>query len=121
MSNTSVIRPTGPTYALSVANTQHAAVAITPNGNDQCNFAAFVNSGAVDVVVITAPLSNPAATPALTFPTDGSPTVGTTFFLHANMQSPVILAVPTGGFCVSAIGASAGPSLVYITPVGDQS
>jgi hypothetical protein len=33
----------------------------------------------------------------------------------------MVLATPANDFQVSAIGSAAGPALVYITPVGNQS
>lgn len=126
MSASIVIRPLGPTAALSVANTQHAAVAITNPGQDITNFAAFTNVGATDICVIILPLTSTGTAPVaptLVFPVDGTPTIPTSFILPHSMTSPIILAVPNSnnGFAVSAIGSAAGPSIMYITPVGDQS
>ncbi len=126
MSLSIVIRPLGPTAALSVANTQHAAVAITGVPNEVSNFAAFTNPGTTDICVMVMPLQiggiAPTA-PALAFPVDGTPTVPNSFILPHGMIAPLIVAVPNsnGGFAVSAIGSGAGPSVMYVTPVGDQS
>ena len=122
MATTQIIRPIGPTYALSVAGTQHAALAIPASGNDVSNYAAFVNTGTVVVCACVAPLpaTGTAATPTLVFPVEGTPTVPTAFMLPALMVDPLVVAVPANGFSVSAIGASSGPSIIYVTPVGDQ-
>lgn len=123
MSATIVIRPAGQTYALSVANTQHAAVAILPTGTDQNNFCAFTNPGATDICIVIAPLpaSGTPATPALVFPVDGTPTVPNSFIIPHGMTGATVLSVPANGFSLSAIGSAAGPSIMYVTPVGDQS
>ena len=111
----------GPTYALSVAATQHAAVAITAPQRELACFAEFVNTGATVVCVVVAPLpaSGTAATPTVVFPVDGTPTVSDSFILPAAMTAPILKTVPTanGGFSVSAIGSGAGPSVIYITPI----
>lgn len=122
MATTIANRVTGPTAALSVANTQHAAVAVLNGGNDQINYAEFFNSGSTVICVVLAqlPATGTAATPALVFPVDGTPTVPNSFMLPASMQQPILKAVPNGqtnGFSVSAIGSAAGPSIIYVTPV----
>ena len=114
------MRPVGPTYALSVANTQHTSVSINPTGNDQCNFASFYNSGSTQVCVVTAPNATPPLTPTLVFPLDGAPTVPNSFILPASMTQDKIISVPANGFSVSAIASAAGPAIIYVTPVGSQ-
>jgi hypothetical protein len=123
MSATIVIRPTGPTYALSVANTLHASVAILPTGNDQINFCAFTNTGSTDICVNIAPIPSTGipTNPTLAFPVDGTPTVPNSFLIPHGMTGASVLAVPPNGFSLSAIGSAAGPSIMYVTPVGDQS
>lgn len=126
MSASIVIRPLGPTFAMSVANTQHASVAIPFPTSEICNFAAFTNPGATDICVMIMPLLAGGAAPTastLAFPVDGTPTVPNSFIIPHGMTAPIILAVPNanGGFAVSAIGSAAGPSIMYINPVGDQS
>jgi hypothetical protein len=37
------------------------------------------------------------------------------------MTVPMVLSVPANEFQVSAIGSAAGPALVYITPLSNQS
>ena len=113
MAATNVFRPVGPTIALSVTASSHAAVALQFTTSDQVNFAACINTGTVAVAVTFS-----VAGTASTLPVDGTPG---SFMLPASMQQPIVLAIPAGAVQVTAIGAAAGPSLVYITPVGDQS
>jgi hypothetical protein len=118
MANTSVIRNGGKTVALSVTASAHAAVQLTGFTNDQINFVSCINTGAVNVAVKFSTISTDAAT----LPVDGTPG---DFLLPALMTSPMILACPPINMqksCyVTAIGAAAGPSLVYFTPAVDQS
>ena len=124
MAESIVHRPAGPTYALSVTNTQHAAVAVTNFSNDVVPYAAFTNPGSVAVCVAVYQLSQTggAQQPTLVFPVDGTPTTITSFLLPPLMEVPIVLAVPTGndGFSVTAIGAAAGPTIIYVTPVVAQ-
>lgn len=120
MTTSIVTRPAGPTYAISVANTQTTAITVSPSTNDQCTYAEFVNPGATDVCVVVAPFASTPATPALVFPVAGTPTVPNSFMLPHGMTQPRIIVVPSGGFSVSAIGSAAGPSIIYITPVENQ-
>ena len=124
MSNSIVYRSAGPTYALSVANTQHTAVAISNGTNDVVCYASFINRGATDVCVVVYPLTQAGAAqaPTLVFPVDGTPTIPNSFLLPAGMLTPYVVAVPTtnNGFSVSAIGSAAGPSIIYITAVVAQ-
>jgi hypothetical protein len=118
MANTSVIRTGGKTVALSVTASAHAAVQLTATTNDQINYVACLNTGAVNVAVRFSQLSTDAAT----LPVDGTPG---DFLLPALMEFPIVLACPPINMqnpCyVTAIGAAAGPSLVYFTPSVDQS
>lgn len=116
---TIVTRPAGPTYALSVGAAQHAAVGVPASSNDQNNYAEFLNVGATDICVVVSPYKSTAATPALAFPVDGTPTVPNSFILPHGMTVPRTVQVPANGFCVSAIGSAAGPSIMYVTPVGN--
>jgi hypothetical protein len=122
MASTIGFKVLGPTYALSVANTAHAAVAVLPAQNGELvNYAAFLNTGSTVIAVTLAPLpaSGTPTTPVLVFPVDGTPTVPMSFILPASMQVPLYVSVPNanGGFSVSAIGSAAGPSIFYVTPV----
>ncbi len=112
-----VTRPTGPTYALSVANTQTLALGIPQSTNEPISYAEFLNASTTTVCVVIAPLASPAVTPTLAFPVAGVPTVPNSFILGPSMQTPRVVPVPSNGFSVSAIGSAAGPALVFITPV----
>lgn len=114
---TQTFKVAGPTYAISVAATQLAALAILPSTSETCSFASFINRGATDVCIVTNQALGTPATPALVFPVSGTPTVPNSFVLPASMTAPMIVSVPSNGFDVSAIGSGAGPSIVYITPV----
>jgi hypothetical protein len=117
MSQTFAVKPVGPTYALSVANTQATAIAVAPVQGDNAQFAEFYNSGSTQVCVVLAPWASTAATPTLVFPVGGTPTVPNSFMLPANMTQPRVVAVPANGFCISAIASAAGPSIIYFTPL----
>jgi hypothetical protein len=114
MANTSVLRLAGKTTAISVTASSTSATIIDDYTNDQTNFAAFLNTGSVAVAVKLGDANVGAAV----LPVSGTPG---DFLLPAGMTSPIVLACPTVPFYVRMIGAAAGPSLVYVTPVGDQS
>jgi len=116
MANTSVIRLAGQTTALTVLVTQHAAVTINDNTNDQVNYASFLNVGAYPCAIKTTPGTSASAQNAV-FPVDG--TIGD-FVLPPLMEVPVILAVPTTPFYLTAI-ALGGTTSLYVTPAADQS
>lgn len=116
MSNTTVFRLQAQTTALSVVGTVHAPVTVTSVGNNQVNYAAFLNTGANAVAIQISP-TGITAVPA-TIPTDG--VIGS-FILPPLMTQPMVLATPANNFQVSAIGSASGPALLYITPVGNQS
>jgi hypothetical protein len=118
MANTSVTRIGGKTVALSVTASAHAAVQLTGFTNDQINYVSCLNTGAVSVAVKFSTLSTDSAV----LPVDGTPG---DFLLPAIMETPIVLACPAINgqvpCYVTAIGAAAGPSLVYFTPSVDQS
>jgi hypothetical protein len=114
MANTSVLRLAGKTVAISVTASSTSATIVDDQTNDQVNFAAFLNTGSVAVAVKLGDANVGAAV----LPVSGTPG---DFLLPAGMTSPIVLACPTVPFYVRMIGAAAGPSLVYVTPVGDQS
>jgi hypothetical protein len=115
MASTSVIRTAGKTVAFSVTASSTSATLIDDNTNDQVNYASFLNTGSVAVAVKWGDSNVGAAV----FPVSGTSTGD--YVLPAGMTSPIVLAVPTAPFYVRIIGAAAGPSLVYVTPVADQS
>jgi hypothetical protein len=120
MSGTTLVyRPAGPPVALSVTASSHAAVSLSDSVNDQANYAACVNTGAVAVAVT---ISQTGV--ASTFPVDGTPGNAGSFVLPPAMQVPVVLPLAIGPQAfgqITAIGAAAGPSIIYVTPIIMQS
>ena len=115
MSNTTVFRFSGPTTAISVSSTSSAAVTITPAGNDQKNFCAFLNTNNFPVAVTVAPTSAAAAV----LPAGGSSSKS--FVLGVSMQKPMVVAVPSNSFSVTSIASGSNTGDIYVTPVGTQS
>lgn len=113
MASTSIMRPIGPTQALSVTNTSHVAVALTFYTNDQCNFMAALNVGTVSAAYRVTQTGSAAV-----MPVDG--TQGD-FVLPPLMEFPIIISIPAMNPQVTAIASAAGPTMCYFTPVGDQS
>lgn len=119
---TELIAPAGPTLALSVVATLHAAVAFTFNTPDVANYVALINPGAVAVAVKLSQQGD-----AATFPVDGTPG---DFVLPPLMQDPILMRLPNAvpatatangrGPFITAIGAAAGPTIIYATPVTFQ-
>ena len=70
MANTTVIRPAGKTSVIAVTATSSTSITITPNTNDQVNYAAFINAGTKACAVT---VSNLPTAPASVFPTAGTP------------------------------------------------
>ena len=115
MANTSVFRPIGPTTAIGVSSTSSTAVTITPNGNDQINYCAFLNTNNFPVAVTIAPSSAAAAV----LPTAGN--TSQSWVLGVSMTSPMVLAVPANSFSVTAIASGSNTGTIYVTPMADQS
>jgi len=115
MANTSVIRTAGLTTAISVGASSTSAQLIDDNTNDQVNYASFMNIGSTSVAVKVGDANVGAAV----LPVSGSTTGD--FVLPPLMTFPMVLAVPTTPFYVRMIGSAAGPSIVYVTPIADQS
>ncbi len=115
MATTLVLKAAGPTYALSVAATAHAAVTITPYSNEIVQYVSLLNTGAtvlsVDIDVI--------ADTDVALPADGA--AADFWILPASMTQPIVVAVPSVGggatLQVTAIGSAAGPSLLYVRPL----
>lgn len=113
MASTSILRPVGNTICLSVVAVSHAAIPLTFATNDQVNFASCLNTGSLPVAIKFS-----VAGVAATFPAEGTPG---DYVLPPLMEFPLILSIPSGAVEVTAIGAGAGPTPIYVTPVGDQS
>ena len=114
---TGCFRPAGQTVALSVTASSHAAVDIIETMNDEVRWVAVVNPGSVAVAV---KISQQGV--AATLPVDGTPG---DFLLPPLMQTPICLPLGNGSGQtnpkITAIGAAAGPTLIYATPVVMQS
>lgn len=109
---TNYIRKIGVTTAVSVGATATSEVVVNNNTNDQNNCVALLNTGATQVAV----KFGPTGLSAPTLPVSGSTTGD--FVLPASMTLPIVFAVPTTPTYVRMIGSAAGPSIVYVTPVG---
>lgn len=116
-----VLRNIAPTYAASVTASSTSAATIPVDNAEIMALAAFLNIGsaAVAVNIVATGAAGTATAASAVFPVVGTPQAGT-FVLPPLMTVPMVMAVPNG-FSYTMIGAAAGPSLVYITPVGIQS
>lgn len=114
---TGIFWPAGPTVALSVVATSHAAVALTLFDNTVANYVALVNTGAAAIAVELGTAGDPAV-----LPVDGGATGN--FVIPAATQMPVVLPLPSGfqntACFITAIATAAGPSILYATPVVKQ-
>jgi hypothetical protein len=108
----SYFRPIGVTHAVSVGATATSELKINNSSNDQNNTVALLNTGATSVAV----KFGPSGVSAPVLPVSGSTTGD--FVLPPNMLVPLVFAVPTTPSYVRMIGSGAGPSIVYVTPVG---
>lgn len=116
MAVSTVTRVAGNTHAISVTETSSAALEIKAGyTNDQVNYVSALNTGSVPVAIKFGDASMTAAVFPVAGVTQGD------FVLPANMIYPIILAAPAAPFYVRSIGSAAGPSIVYVTPTGDQS
>lgn len=106
------MRPAGPTVALSVVATSHAAVDLNVTLPEGGNFVALINPGAVSVAV---KISQQGV--AATLPVDGTPG---DFILPPLRELPLLIPCAIGPSApgkITAIGATAGPTIIYATPV----
>jgi hypothetical protein len=115
MANTTVLRPAGKTYAISVTATSSTSITIDDTTNDQVNYATFLNAGSKACAVSVSSL---ATAPVCVFPSAGTPG---DFVLPANMTYPVTLVVPTLPFQITAVCGGSDTTTLYVTAVGDQS
>jgi len=105
-------RPIGVTHAISVGASATSEVKINNSSNDQNNTVALLNTGSTSVAV----KFGQSGVSAPVLPVSGSTTGD--FVLPPNMITPLVYAVPTTPSYVRMIGSGAGPSIVYVTPVG---
>ena len=116
MANTSVYRFIGPTTAITVSGTSSTAVTITPGGNDQINYCAFLNTASTPVAITISPVvQGVGSAPAAVLPTGGNSSQS--FVLGVTMSQPTVIAVPQI-FSITAIGTS---GTLYVMTVADQS
>lgn len=106
----SPIRSVGVTTAVSVGATATSAVLINNTSNDQNNFVSLLNTGSTSVAVKFSQTGSAAVLPV-------SGTATGDYVLPPTMNAPLLFAVPTTPSYVTMIGAAAGPSIVYVTPV----
>ena len=104
-------RVVGKTTAVSAGATATSEALVNNDPNIQCNFVSLINTGATSVAV----KFGPTGVGAPVLPVSGSTTGD--FVLPASMNNPLLFAVPTTPCYVTMIGAAAGPSIVYVTPV----
>lgn len=115
MAITNVLRPIGPTTAITVSGSSSTAVTISASGNNQMDYCAFLNVASTPVAITIAPVVNGVGTAGVSaLPSEST---NNTIVLGVSMQMPMVIAVPQT-FSVTAIGTSGS---LYITPVGDQS
>jgi hypothetical protein len=115
MAITNVLRPIGPTTAVTVSGTSSTPVTISASGNNQMDFCAFLNTASTPVAITIAPVVNGSGTAGVSVLPSAS--TNNTIVLGVSMQMPMVVAVPQT-FSITAIGTSGS---LYITPVGDQS
>jgi len=116
MAVSSVLRPVGNSHAISVTATSSTALEVKAGyTNDQVNYVSVLNTGSVPVAIKIGDANVGAAVFPVASVTQGD------YVLPASMTRPIILAAPAAPFYVRAIGSAAGPSIVYVSPVGDQS
>jgi hypothetical protein len=115
MALTTVIRPIGPTTAITTSTTSSTAVTISPSGNQQMDFCAFLNTGTTPIAITIVPVVEGVGTAGVTtFPSGSS---NKTVILGVSMSAPMVVAVPEV-FSLTALGTAAG--VLYVTPVDNQ-
>lgn len=115
MAYTTVLRPIGPTTAITTSTTSSTAVTIQPSGNNQMDFCAFLNTGSTPIAITIQAVVQGVGTAGTTvFPSDST---NNTVILGVSMSSPMVLSVPEV-FSLTALGTAAG--VLYVTPVDNQ-
>lgn len=115
MAITTVFRPIGPTTAITTSATSSSAVTISPSGNNQMDFCAFLNTGSTPIAVNIVPVVDGVGSADAAVLPSGS--TNTNVVLGVNMQQPMVIAVPQV-FSLTAIGTASG--VLYVTPVDNQ-
>jgi hypothetical protein len=110
MVNTSVMRPSGRTYALNLTTSASAALLIEATTNDQTNYVSVINTG---TGVAAIELANSSA--SITTPTVASTGNAGSFVLPPSMNYPLLIAAPKAPFYIK--GISSGTNTIYITAV----
>lgn len=116
MAITTVFRPIGPTTAITTSTSSSTAVTISPSGNQQMDFCAFLNTGSTPIALNIVPVVDGVGSAgAAAFPTAGSS--NNAVILGISMQQPMVIAVPEV-FSLTALGTASGT--LYVTPVDNQ-
>jgi hypothetical protein len=107
MTNTNVMRLSGPCFALDLTTSASSALLITASTNDQTNYVSLLNTGTGKAAI---ELSNNAT---VTTPTIATTGISGSFVLPAAMTFPIIIAAPKAPFYIK--GISSGTNTLYIT------
>ena len=123
-------RVIGPVYHTTVASTAGAVTTLVPFGNDQINWAEFLNCGQFPVLVVVGPNSTGLPTPSIPASGTATPNTGANkqFVLPAGMTQARTIAVPQGGGGVTGFSYNAVALLspanefsdLFVTPVEAQ-
>ncbi len=106
---------TGQIYALNLTNSLHTPVQVTGSPT----VVNLVNTGVTAAAVMITKTSSPPQ--ALTRPVDGTPSGAPAILLPGNMNWPMTVPVPQGGFWIHGISVSSGTTVVYAVPGDIQS
>ena len=107
MTNTNVMRISGPCFALDLTTSASSALLITATTNDQTNYVSLLNTGTGKAAI---ELSNNAT---VTTPTIATTGISGSFVLPGSMTFPLIIAAPKAPFYIK--GISSGTNTLYIT------
>jgi len=116
MSQTLLFRPIGQTYAVNCPTSLRGPVQVT----EQASCAAFVNLSVTGAMVVITQSTQTGTPPNIAVAKDGTPS-GTSpgvsaFILPGNMNYPVTVNVPAGGFNFYGIGVTSGSPTIFCTP-----
>lgn len=107
MTNTDVMRASGPTYCLDLTTSASSALQIVPVGNVNSNYVCLMMTG-TGVAGIEFSKTSTVATPAIASTGNSG-----SFVILPGIK--IIIAVPEGAIYLKAI--SSGTNTLYITPV----